>query len=97
MVIPLREAAGPRQGPLGRATGPSTLRLVRARIIDAAGTLDGRRLVAASWIATSRQPRPASRRTGHRYGHGWFTTETGGRPHSYGWAMAARCCTSSRP
>ena len=60
------------------------------RMIDAGGMLDGRRVVAESWIATSWQPRPASRWTGHRYGHGWFMTETGGHPHYYGWGYGGQ-------
>jgi CubicO group peptidase (beta-lactamase class C family) len=60
------------------------------RMINAGGTLDGRRIVAESWIATSWRPRTASRWTGHRYGYGWFITETGGHPHYYGWGYGGQ-------
>ncbi|MEZ5863495.1 MAG: serine hydrolase [Geminicoccaceae bacterium] len=60
------------------------------RMINGGGTLDGRRIVAESWIATSWQPRTASRWTGHRYGYGWFMTGTGGHPHYYGWGYGGQ-------
>ncbi len=60
------------------------------RMINGGGRLDGRRIVASSWIETSWQPRTASRWTGHRYGYGWFMTETAGHRHYYGWGYGGQ-------
>lgn len=60
------------------------------RMINGGGRLDGRRIVASSWIETSWQPRTASRWTGHRYGYGWFMTETSGHRHYYGWGYGGQ-------
>lgn len=60
------------------------------RMINGGGRLDGRRIVASSWIATSWQPRTSSRWTGHRYGYGWFMTETSGHRHYYGWGYGGQ-------
>ena len=54
------------------------------------GTLDGREVVSRQWIETSWQPRTASRWTGHRYGYGWFMTETAGFAHYYGWGYGGQ-------
>ena len=60
------------------------------QMINNGGTFDGQRIVAESWIATSWQPRTASRWTGHGYGYGWFMTETNGHPHYYGWGYGGQ-------
>jgi CubicO group peptidase (beta-lactamase class C family) len=54
------------------------------------GSLDGREVVSPDWIATSWQPRTASRWSGHRYGYGWFMTRTAGHPHYYGWGYGGQ-------
>jgi CubicO group peptidase (beta-lactamase class C family) len=54
------------------------------------GALDGTRVVSREWIATSWQPRTASRWTGHAYGYGWFMTETAGQAHYYGWGYGGQ-------
>jgi CubicO group peptidase (beta-lactamase class C family) len=54
------------------------------------GSLDGEVVVSSDWIATSWQPRTASRWTGHRYGYGWFMTETAGHEHYYGWGYGGQ-------
>jgi CubicO group peptidase (beta-lactamase class C family) len=54
------------------------------------GSLDGRDVVSPDWIATSWQPRTASRWSGHRYGYGWFMTRTAGHPHYYGWGYGGQ-------
>jgi CubicO group peptidase (beta-lactamase class C family) len=60
------------------------------RMINHGGTLEGARVVSADWIATSWQPRTASRWTGHAYGYGWFMTETAGHAHYYGWGYGGQ-------
>lgn len=60
------------------------------QMINAGGTFGDQRIVAKSWIATSWQPRTASRWTGHAYGYGWFMTETNGHPHYYGWGYGGQ-------
>ena len=65
--------------------------LVRfGEMIRLGGRLNGREIVSKSWIDTSWQPRTASRWTGHRYGYGWFMTETAGHPHYYGWGYGGQ-------
>ncbi len=54
------------------------------------GSLDGAVVVSSDWITTSWQPRTASRWTGHRYGYGWFMTETAGHQHYYGWGYGGQ-------
>jgi CubicO group peptidase (beta-lactamase class C family) len=61
-----------------------------AEMIRQGGTLDGNRVVSEAWIATSWQPRTASRWTGHAYGYGWFMTETAGHAHYYGWGYGGQ-------
>ena len=65
--------------------------LVRfGEMIRNGGSLDGREVVSSDWIATSWQPRTASRWTGHQYGYGWFMTRTAGHPHYYGWGYGGQ-------
>ena len=59
-------------------------------MIRQGGRLDGREVVSRDWITTSWQPRTASRWTGHRYGYGWFMTETAGHDHYYGWGYGGQ-------
>ena len=65
--------------------------LVRfGEMIRNGGSLDGRNVVSADWIATSWQPRTSSRWSGHQYGYGWFMTRTAGQPHYYGWGYGGQ-------
>lgn len=59
-------------------------------MIKNGGVFEGRRIISGDWIATSWQPRTVSRWTGHGYGYGWFTTQTAGQDHYYGWGYGGQ-------
>lgn len=51
---------------------------------------NGTRLLSASWIEQSWQPRTASRWTGDGYGYGWFLRELGGQQVRYAWGYGGQ-------
>lgn len=53
-------------------------------------TADGRTVVPEPWIATSFQPRTASRFTGDGYGYGWFTRAMDGHAVRYAWGYGGQ-------
>ena len=53
-------------------------------------TANGRQVVPADWVATSWQPRTASRFTGDAYGYGWFLRSMGGYDVRYAWGYGGQ-------
>ncbi len=53
-------------------------------------TPDGRRLIAADWIAASWEARTASRYTGDGYGYGWFSRRIAGEDVKYSWGYGGQ-------
>lgn len=84
-----RDPAGVHRGGNDMALSPTALARFAA-MIESGGTIDGRRVVPAAWIADSFRPRGRSRHTDHGYGYGWFTILSEGRPVHYGWGYGGQ-------
>lgn len=84
-----RDPAGVHRGGNDMVLSPKALARF-AGMIEAGGTIDGRRVVPAAWIETSFQARGRSRHTDHAYGYGWFTILAEGRPVHYGWGYGGQ-------
>jgi CubicO group peptidase (beta-lactamase class C family) len=54
------------------------------------GTIDGKRVLAESWIRESWTPRTASPFTGDRYGYGWFIRQVREHPVYYAWGYGGQ-------
>jgi CubicO group peptidase (beta-lactamase class C family) len=54
------------------------------------GTVDGKRLLPASWIEQSWSPRTISPWSGGQYGYGWFIGQAAGHPVRFAWGYGGQ-------
>ena len=88
-----RDPQGVYMGGNNMALSPRAL-LRFAEVYRNAGTWQGTRIVPASWVDASWQPRTQSPFTGHAYGYGWFiayASHAGRRLRvNYGWGFGGQ-------